>query len=139
MKTQKNNTLKKILIAAFIAIGLFLAIPFGFGMYSGFKLHTGVTGEIETTISNHCNCESVTSDISAMGIQYSKEDGMTHQKASYILTDCNFTGSAKEEAIKINDALKRDVEEYEKLDIIELTFQFGEITETVKIKEGNIL
>ncbi len=142
MKTKNNKILKRLLIAFVIAFVAILSIPFGFGMYSSIKLHTGVTGKIEKAIDNSCQCKEVLFDLSAHGLQYSKEDGFTNQKASYVLKGSDFQGTAKEEASRINDFLKSTVAGYETLEFIELTFQFDETeetAETVKIKDGNIL
>lgn len=139
MKTQDKKLAKKISIAFVIAMVAFISIPFGFGMYSGIKLHTGVTSKLEIAIEENCQCEEVRFNLSAHGLQFSKEDGITSQKASYVLKDCNYEGTVVEEATRINNCLKNTVAGYETLDLIELIFQSAETTETVKIKDGNIL
>lgn len=139
MKTQNNKLAKRIIIGFVIAFVACISIPFGFGMYSGVKLHTGVTGSLEKAIDRNCQCEEVQFNLSAHGLQFSKEDGVTNQKASYILKGCHFKGTVKEEATRINSYLKRTVTGYETMDLIELTFQSAGTTETVKIKGGNII
>lgn len=139
MKTQNNTFAKRIIIAFVIAFVALLSIPFGFGMYSGIKLHTGVTGKIEKAIDKHCQCEEVRFNLSAHGLQFSKTDGFTSQKASYVLKNCTYEGTVVEEATRINNRLKSTVAGYETLDLIELTFKAVETTETVKIKDGSVL
>jgi|GEM_PF-1307896 len=139
MRTRDNKFVKRITIALAIAFVACISIPFGFGMYSGIKLHTGVTGKIEKAIEKNCICEEVSFDLSAHGIQFNKEDGFTNQKASYALKACDFEGSIKDEATRINDYLKNTVAGYETIDLLELTFQTEATSETVKIKEGDIL
>ncbi|WP_432412181.1 hypothetical protein [Rasiella sp. SM2506] len=139
MKTQDNKIAKRISIAFVIVMVTFISIPFGFGMYSGITLHTGVTGKLEKAIDQHCECEDVKFSLSTYGLQISKEDGFTNQKASYILKNCKYEGTVVEEATRINDYLKSTVAGYNTLDLIELTFKSAEISETVKIKDGNIL
>lgn len=139
MKTQKMNNTKKILIVSFIALGLFLTIPFGFGMYAGDKLFSGITGKIDKAINDNCNCESVRLDFTSFGIQYSKENGFSNQRALYVLKNCEYKGSATDEANRINEGLKNSIENYDALDVIELLFQSNSKEELVTIKDGKIL
>lgn len=139
MKTQnekKNPHLQLILkLILGAAIGFFL----GFGGVKMVKAHFKSTSAIEQTIKDNCNCESVSKEHAFVGIQFSKEDGFTEQKASYILKNCEYEGSATQETQRLNEHLQVSVENYESLDLIELSFQSNYKNELVKIKHGKIL
>ncbi|MAZ72058.1 MAG: hypothetical protein CMC70_02825 [Flavobacteriaceae bacterium] len=139
MRTQTNKIAKIAIITFVIALVAFISIPFGFGMYTGIKLHTGVTGKIEKALNNTCQCQQVQFDVSAHGLHFSKEDGLTNQKISYVLKNCDYDGTATEEAARINKHLKNTVAGYKTIDLIEFTFQSANKNETVKIKNGNLL
>ena len=62
MRTQTNKIAKIAIITFVIALVAFISIPFGFGMYTGIKLHTGVTGKIEMALNNTCQCQEVQFD-----------------------------------------------------------------------------
>lgn len=98
-----------------------------------------LTSSIENTIQQNCNCESVDKNISSLGIQFSKEDGIANVSGSYILKNCKYEGSAMEEAHRINENLKAAFENYESVDLIELSFQSNGKKELVKIKNGIVL
>lgn len=138
MKTLKNPKRKRKLIVKVI-LGFIIGISFGFGITKMIKSDNRLTTSIKQSIQKNCDCESVNNNISTVGIQFSKEDGISNQTTSYVLKDCKYEGSAIEEADRINEHLKESVENYDSVDIIELTFQSNGENELVKIKNGTII
>lgn len=138
MKTQnkQNRSLKLI---AKVILGFIVGISFGFGVGKFIKTDNRLTSSIEKTIQQNCDCELVEKDISSSGIQFSKKDGVSNKTASFILKNCKYEGSEIEEAQKLNEHLKASVENYEAMDLIELSFQSNKDREVVKIKNGFIL
>ncbi|MDX1761683.1 MAG: hypothetical protein R3218_05970, partial [Christiangramia sp.] len=92
-----------------------------------------------TKLQQNCNCEIISSDVSSVGIQFSVEYGFSNSMAGYVLENCTFSTSIETEAMRLNDMLKRDIENYDSLDLI--TFQFKNSTQhkTVKFKAGCLL
>lgn len=138
MNTQNTQNRKRRLIVKTI-LGFIIGISFGFGMGKFIKTDNRLTSSIQSTIQENCDCEVVEKDISTAGIQFSKENGITNKTASFALKNCKYEGTASEEARKINERLKATVEEYEKMDLIEISFQSNEDREVVKIKNGTVL
>ena len=138
MNTQKtvNRSLKFI---AKVILGFIVGISFGFGVGKFIKTDNRLTSSIEKTIQQNCDCELVEKDISSSGIQFSKKDGVSNKTASFILKNCKYEGSAIEEAQKLNEHLKASVEDYDSMDLIELSFQSNKDREIVKIKNGFVL
>ncbi|MGO3182462.1 MAG: hypothetical protein ACTIJ9_06480 [Aequorivita sp.] len=138
MKTQKNQNRKRNLITKVI-LGFIIGISFGFGVTKMIKSDNRLNASIKQSIQENCDCESVDKNISTVGIQFSKEDGFSNQTTSYVLKNCKYKGSAIEEAKRINKELKASVENYESVDIIELTFKSTGEKDLVKIKNGVVL
>lgn len=138
MKTKNTQNRKRKLVIKLI-LGFIIGISFGFGVGKFIKTDNRLTSSIEKAIQQNCDCESVEKDISTVGIQFSKEDGLTNQTASFILKNCKYEDSAKEEAKRINEFLKVAVDNYEAIDLLELSFNSEENLEIVKIKNGTIL
>lgn len=139
MKTQNEKKNKPSQLFLKLIIGAIIGISFGFGIGKMVKSNYGLTTAIEKALQENCDCELVYKDISTVGIQFSKEDGFTNQKASYVLKNCNYKGSAMEEALRIDEHLKASVENYDSVDVIELIFHSDGEKELVKIKDGSIL
>lgn len=137
MNTQKtlNRSLKFI---AKIILGFIVGMSFGFGVGKFIKTGHRLTSSIEQEIQEHCDCESV-EKIATVGFQFSKDDGVTNRAISFILKNCKYNGSAKEEAKRINDFLKVAVDNYEAIDLLELSFSSEEDLDLVKIKNGTVL
>lgn len=137
MKIQNTQNRKRKPIVKVI-LGFIIGISFGFGVGKFIKSDIRLSNSIKQTIQENCDCESVDINISTIGLQFSKEDGITNQTVSYILKNCEYEGSAIEEAERINDYLKASVKNYNSVDVIEFTFQSNGENELVKIKNGII-
>ncbi|GEQ84769.1 hypothetical protein ULMS_02770 [Patiriisocius marinistellae] len=136
--SKKTSTTKKVLTIAGIALAFFIGIPFGYGMYHGIKAHTGNTGAIEKILTKNCNCD-VDFEFSSYGIHVSKKDGINGQTAQYNLMNYNKEVSVVDEASRLNNILKNEVESYNEIDVLTLHFISETKTETVKFKNGSIL
>lgn len=55
------------------------------------------------------------------------------------MKNCKYESSTSKEALKINEHLKATVENYDSVEIIELTFQSNGENEIIKIKNGTII
>ena len=138
MKTQ-NKEIHTGRLVIKVILGFVVGISLGYGITKLVKSDNRLTASIEKTIQQNCDCESVEKNISSRGIQFSKVDGISNQTASFILKNCKYEISAKEEAKRINEHLKASVDNYEAIDLIELSFNSEEHLELVKIKNGIIL
>ena len=136
MKT-KNKT-KRIIKIALLGLALFIAIPFSMGMYAGFTSHTGKTGAITKTLKEHCDCNEVGVDMSAYGIQFSRADGVTGEKASFKLEGCNTITDVTAEAERLNNILNAQVEGYADLDVVELVFVNDGNRTTARVLNGTL-
>ena len=136
MTTQKSKTVKRITQGALVVLILCIAIPFGFGMYAGITSHMGTTGAIAKALEKECNCKDIEIDLTAYGLQYSKEDGVTGEKAAYVLKDCAGTATALEETKRFNKIFLEEIEGYAAIDIIHFQFKNGKIVEGVTVKKG---
>ena len=134
MKLKKTA---KLIFTILIAGSLGLA--FGYGVAQGVSANNKLVNTIETKLQQNCNCEIVSPDVHAVGIQFSMEDGFSNSEASYILENCTFSTSVETEAIRLNNILKKDVENYESLDLVSFQFKSSGQIQTVKFKEGCIL
>ena len=132
MKTQNKKIIKGVLIG----LAVLIAIPFCFGIYAGFTSHTGATGDIITALENECVCEEVSLDISAYGIQFSKTDGVTGDKVSYLLKNCTFETSAQDFVATFNKQQNDAIDGYADLDLIEYHFHTGEEQQVITVKNG---
>lgn len=137
MKTNKIKlgTIIKLVISG---LALLLAIPFCMGMYAGFKSHSGTTGAIYKSLEQHCNCNTIEIDYSAYGLQFSSEDGVTGQKASYILKDCPENLEAQTEAERLHTILLNNVDRYEQLDRVTFQIIANNTTYETTIKNGKL-
>lgn len=134
MKLKKPVKLIFIMIIAG-SIGL----TFGFGVAQGVMANNKLVNAIETKLQKNCNCEIVSSDVSSVGIQFNVEEGFSNSAAGYVLENCTFSSSIETEAIRLNDMLKRDIENYDSLDLITFHFKNSDQQKTVKFKEGCLL
>ncbi|PTX45131.1 hypothetical protein C8P64_1121 [Christiangramia gaetbulicola] len=116
-----------------------IGLTFGFGVAQGVMANNKLVNAIETKLQKNCNCEIVSSDVSSVGIQFNVEDGFSNSKASFILENCAFPLSVEHEAIRLNDMLKRDIENYDSLDLITFHFKNSDQQKPVKFKEGCLL
>lgn len=137
MNKQNTQNRKRNLIIKVI-LGFIIGISFGFGVGKIIKSDNRLISSIEETIKQNCDCESVEKDISSIGIHFSKEDGISNQTASFTLTNCEYKSTVMEEAQRINEHLNKAVENYDSIDLIELTFESRGETELVQIKNGII-
>ena len=138
METKKKNTARNIIIAFLIVGAIIIAVPFFMGMYIGITSHTGTTGEISKTLEENCNCEKVNVDHSAYGIQFSRTDGLTGEKASYTLKNCKINKSFTAEGVRLNDLLVSEVEGYKDLDVVHLNFENEDQMNRIVIKKGKL-
>lgn len=136
MELKKEKKSNKLNFGLKVLAGGIIGLIFGFGVCGGFTANNKLVSTIETTLQQNCDCEIVKSDISAMGIQYSVDDGLSNSKASYILENCMFSTSIETEAIRLNDILKKDIENYHSLDLITFQFKNSNQIKTLKFKDG---
>lgn len=122
-----------------ILIGGIIGLIFGFGVCGGFTANNKLVSTIETTLQKNCKCEIVKSDISAVGIQFSMEEGFSNSKASYILENCTFSTSIENEATRLHTILNNDIKNYKSLDLITFQFKSSNHIKTVKFKNGFLL
>ena len=128
MKTKKSKSLV-LKIVSFLAIGLLFGYTVGSVIKSGDRSST-----ITQVLKENCNCKEVNQLIYATGIQFGK-DGITTEKAEYLLVDCNYDLS--ENGIeKLKNKLAEEVENFEALDFLELEFTSKEENKTIIIKNG---
>lgn len=127
---MKTKTI--LVFIVFLIGGLF----FGYTLGSYTKAHTR-SGDIEKVLQENCKCESATQTIYSKGIQFSSS-GISTEKGLYSLTGFDFSIPAKEEAERLNNILKKEIKNYDKVDLLELTFENNNQEETVIIKNGKI-
>lgn len=139
MKTQNEKKNPYLQLILKLILGALIGFFLGIGGVKLVKANFRSTSAVEQTIKDNCNCESVSKEHAFVGIQFSKEDGITAEKVSYVLKNCEYDGSATQEAQRLNEHLQVSVENYESLDLIELSFQSNYKRELVKIKHGKIL
>jgi len=134
---MKQQKIVKLVFTMLIAGSI--GLVFGYGIAQGISANNKLVNAIETKLQKNCNCEIVNSDVSAIGIQFSIEDGFRNSEASYILANCKFSTSLKNEATRLNNILKEDVKNYESLDLISFQFKSSDDIQTVKFKEGKLI
>ncbi|PRX43221.1 hypothetical protein SAMN05878281_2548 [Salegentibacter salegens] len=103
------------------------------------KSNKSLVNSIERSLQQNCNCESVIVEDRAIGIQFNKQDGFSNSKLDITLINPSYSSSAEKEANRLNRILKKDVENYNSIDFVTFYFKSDDSTETVKIKDGNIL
>lgn len=127
---NKNRFILKILL------GFIIGISFAFGMGNMIKRNSNLRDSIEKTLQQNCNCESVTLDDSAVGIQFNKVDGVSNSTFHFTLKNSEYSTSSKVEANRLNTILKKEVENYETVDFISFHFKTKNKIESVKIKNN---
>ena len=75
-KLGKQKNKKRFILK--ILLGFIIGISFAFGMGNMIKRNSNLRDSIEKTLQQNCNCESVTLDDSAVGIQFNKVDGVSN-------------------------------------------------------------
>lgn len=137
MKTKKDNNAQRIIIAASIIVFVLLMIPFSYGAYVGYTMHSGINEDIEQSLKKHCDCDEVKRDHASFGIAISQE-GVANETIAFYLNQYK-TGSFEEEAIRLNELLKMEVANYNDVDLIQLHFKDVEGNEaSTTIKNGII-
>ena len=131
MEKQKNKKKKAIRLAVVMLLAGGIGISFGYSVGKYFKSTSRTLNQIEMALKENCNCDSVTFEFSAMGLQFSKEDGVNNKTVAFTL-EGNKTADEKQEAIRLNTILADTVKNYAAIDLITLHFD----TETIKIKNG---
>ena len=131
-KLGKQKNKKKFILK--ILLGFIIGISFGFGIGKMIKSNSRLGGSIEKSLQQNCNCESVTLDGSAVGIQFNKVDGLSNSTFDFTLKNCEYSASAKKEANRLNTILKREIENYDSVDFISFHFKTKNKIESVKIK-----
>jgi hypothetical protein len=136
MRTQHNKTRTRIILGIVLILGICLSIPFCLGMYAGYTSHSDTTGAITKALKEECSCKTIDFDTAAYGLQFSTADGMTGNKAAYILKECEETATAKEETERFNKIFMNEIEGYTKIDVIDFQFIKGDSREVVTVKKG---
>ena len=138
MRTSKNNNRNRNLVLKVI-LGFIIGISFGFGVAKLIKSESRLTSSIEQSIRKNCDCESVRSEFSAVGLQFSKEDGINNRALEITLENCTVNTKIEKEAARLHEVLKMEVDNYADVDLLILHFQNTNKSETVKIKQGEII
>lgn len=138
MKVKNRKVKKSVKLIFTIIIAGLIGLTFGFGVAKGVMANNKLVNAIETKLQQNCNCEIVNSDVSALGIQFSINDGFSNSEAGFILENCTIPVAAETEAIRLNNILKKYIENYSSLDLIYFHFKSSDHTETVKFKDGSI-
>ncbi|WP_034893527.1 hypothetical protein [Gillisia sp. Hel_I_29] len=138
MKTSKSNNRNRNLVLKVI-LGFIIGISFGFGVAKLIKSESRLTSSIEKSIRKNCDCESVRSEFSAVGLQFSKEDGINNRALEITLENCTVNTKIEKEAARLHEVLKMEVDNYADVDLLILHFQNTNKSETVKIKQGEII
>jgi len=139
MKTKNEQRSKAIQFGLKMLIGAIIGLSFGFGVGKMVKSNDGLVTSIEKNLQQNCNCKSVEASWSAVGIQFSKEDGFSNSRIEFTLENSMLTTSAEKEAMRLHTILKKNVDHYDSVDLIIFNFKSGEKYKTVKIKEGCIV
>ncbi|QIE59999.1 hypothetical protein G5B37_10615 [Rasiella rasia] len=134
----QNKTTRRIIKITLTFFGLLIAIPFCFGMYTGITSHTNTSEAIVKTLKEECDCKAIEVSHAAYGLQFSKDDGITTQKAAYILKDCNAAMTISETMNRVHTSLLTKVEGYEKMDVVQFVFEQDETSSTVEVNNGII-
>lgn len=121
-----------------IAIAIFIAV-FAVGMAKGFinQKDKNVSKNILQVLKNNCSCKDIKLTMFSEGLQFSKTDGFSKEKADYQLTDCDFL-NFKEEAKRICQLLKNEVEDLKDFDLITLDFLSNAEYKTITIENGKL-
>lgn len=131
------TTVKKVIkYVVLLIVGLFAGV-FIAGVISGAKGALGgdKSEAIEIVLTENCKCESVNQFIYSRGIQFSKEDGISTEKAEFELVNCTYE-NINTEVARLNKILADNVEGYKELDLLNLEFVGAEKHETFTIKNG---
>lgn len=139
MKAKNRKRSKPARLIFTIIIAGLIGLTFGFGVGKGYMANNKLVNAIENKLQQTCDCEIVKSDISAVGIQFSTNDGLSNSQADFILENCKFSTSEVTEAIRLNNILKKDIENYNSIDLITFHFKSQNNIKTIKIKDGSIL
>lgn len=132
MITVKKVTKHTLLLIVGLFTGIFIT-----GLVTGIKDHIkeDKSEAIKTVLTENCDCESVNQFIYAKGIQFSKADGLSTEKAEYELVNCSYD-NINEEVNRINKMLVTQVKGYEDVDLLKLEFVGAEKHETFTIKNA---
>lgn len=132
-KKRKGNFVLKIIL------GFIIGISFGFGIGKMVKSNNKLGNSIEKSLQQNCNCENVVLENGAIGIQFNNQDGFSNSKLDITLINPSYSSSVEKEANRLHNILKKDVQNFNSVDFITFYFKSKNSTETVKIKDGNIL
>ncbi|TVZ52539.1 hypothetical protein [Dokdonia sp. Hel_I_53] len=134
MKKVTKGIKYVLLLIVGLITGIFLV-----GIVSGAKdaLSGSKADAIKKTLTANCQCDEINQFIYAQGIQYSKTDGLSTEKAEYELVNCKYENITKEVA-RINELLANQVAGYEDLDLLKLEFVGTENHQTFIIKNAQI-
>ena len=128
---QKNGLKLTLKIIGFLGLGLLFGYTVGSSLNSKDR-----SNSIMQVLEENCNCKEVNQLIYAKGIQFGK-DGLTTEKAEYLLVDCNYDLS-KKGIEKLNQELIKEVKNFDELDFLELEFSSGKESKTIIIKNGKV-
>ena len=128
---MKKTTKTIVTMLLFLCLGGL----FGYTVTSALK-STDRSKSITQVLKDNCDCKEVNQIIYAKGVQFGS-NGLSTEKGEYQLVDCKLK-SAKKEAEKIQDLLSTKVKGFDKVDLLELEFVNGNISETIVIKNGKI-
>lgn len=115
-----------------IEIALILGLHLGFGKTE--RSNKELNASIEKTLLQNCDCESVVSLGKGTGIAFDKERGLILSRLEFTLRFCDFDTSSEEEALRLHNVLKRNVEEYKTKGLVTFNFESGNQVESIDIE-----
>ena len=122
--------IKKSSLGMWVAI--IIGLQLGFGKTE--RSNQALNASIEKTLLQNCDCESVVSLGKGIGISYDKERGLSLSKLEFTLRFCDFDTSSEEEAIRLNNVLKRNVEDYKTKGLVTFNFESENQMESIDIE-----
>lgn len=124
----------KFFVVIFIAI---LGINLWDNYYDAYKTEQEITIRIEDSLNANCDCETISKDMYSKGIQYSKGDGFSVEKVSFVLKNCSFN-SFEEEKRRIHKMLLEDVDDLKSFNLVSLDIISANRHDTVTIRNGEL-
>lgn len=126
--------IKQIVIGILVAGFVIIAVK---GFYNTYKTDYNTTDVVLKTLEDNCDCEDISKSMYTKGIQFSKDDGFTTEKADFKLVNCKYS-NFNNEVSRIESLLQNEVENISNFNQITLDFVSNDKHETVIIKNGKI-
>ncbi|MGO3182463.1 MAG: hypothetical protein ACTIJ9_06485 [Aequorivita sp.] len=128
-KTKSKST-KKIILTLMLGAFIGISVSYGSMVESSEDLNTS----IERLLLHNCDCENVKSKDRGIGIEYTKENGLKNSQLEFTLINPRFNTSTEQEANRLNNILRRNIDKYDTIDLVTFNFQSKDTTQSVDIK-----